>query len=182
MCSSGLGQKRLAASGAGLFLVGLLFLLPAAALFVQNSLPVELLRPQQGEAPRFPKDYQIGELGRGEAGEEAFQAARRLLSSLIYENGADMLPHIKESLEAVRGMEIRLIRIGGGRNEADGSASFMIRFLGRTEAIAGECYLRLSTGTEEWRLDDIIFDKRRPLGEGPFSPENAISTQYDRLL
>jgi hypothetical protein len=121
--------------------------LPASfVLFAQDggsfTLPAEIHRPQYGEAPRFPRDYWIGELGRGEAGEEVYRFARRFLEDLAGGNTEQTPEHIKASLEPLEGLEIRNVRIGGGRIEPDGSVSFMVRFLGREEAVIGEIFLR----------------------------------------
>jgi hypothetical protein len=114
------------------------------ALFAQDggsfTLPPELHRPQYGEAPRFPEDYWIGELGRGDAGEEAYQFARRFVEDLA--GGGQAPAHIEAALESLEGLETRNVRIGGGRIEADGSVSFLVRFLGREEALTGEICLR----------------------------------------
>ncbi|MDR2922901.1 MAG: hypothetical protein LBU85_06135, partial [Treponema sp.] len=57
-------------------IIGLLFFVHVFA-FAQNnsgegggyigSIPEELLRPRRGEAPRYPVDTVIGELGQGKA-------------------------------------------------------------------------------------------------------------------
>jgi hypothetical protein len=117
------------------------------ALFAQDNgsftLPAEIHRPQYGEAPRFPRDYWIGELGRGEAGEEAYRFAKRFVEELAGGNTEQAPGYIKASLKPLEGLEIRNVRIGGGRIEPDGSVSFMVRFLGREEAVTGEIFLRL---------------------------------------
>jgi hypothetical protein len=160
-------------------------------LFAQDegsfTLPAEIHRPQYGEAPRFPTDYWIGELGRGEAGEEAYQFARRFVRELA-EGGNEQTPeHIKASLESLEGFEIRNIRIGGGRIEVDGSISFLVRFLGREEAVTGEIFLRQEQDPEDaeasvWYLDDLILDQKRPMGENRYGPGNVDLTPYERFF
>jgi hypothetical protein len=84
----------------------------------------------------------------------------------------------------------RAYRVGEGREEADGSCSFLVRFLGRELGIAGEMYLRFQmprpkdsgTGDSEeesskespaeappekgaWVLDDLLLEEKRSLGE-----------------
>jgi hypothetical protein len=161
-------------------------------LFAQEggslTLPAELRRPQYGEAPRFPEDYWIGELGRGEAGEEAYRFARQSVDAIAGRNSGQMPEHIKSSLESLTGLEIRNVRIGGGRIEADGSVSFLVRFLGREEAVTGEIFLRRqeqdpeNTETAGWYLDDLILDQRRPLGENRYGPESGDLTPYERFF
>jgi hypothetical protein len=71
--------------------------------------------------------------------------------------------------------------VGEGREEVDGSCSFLVRFLGRELGIAGEMYLRFQppqpetggTGDSEdsppargaWVLDDLLLEEKRGLGE-----------------
>jgi hypothetical protein len=171
-------------------------IVPASfALFAQDggsfTLPPELHRPQYGEAPRFPEDYWIGELGRGDAGEEAYQFARRFLEELA--GGGQAPAHIKAAFESLEGLEIRNVRIGGGRIEADGSVSFLVRFLGREEALTGEIFLRKreqepeteaseTSETSAWYADDLILDQRRPLGESRYGPASADLTPYERFF
>jgi hypothetical protein len=129
----------------------LFFLIPV--VFAQapggepSALPPDILRPQYEEEARFPRDYVIGRLGRGDAGEESYQAAKRIMAGLVSENAASTLvdlPGGKRAavLDNIRALGPRVWRIGGGRNEPDGSVSFLIRFLGREQSITGELYLR----------------------------------------
>ncbi|MDR2144680.1 MAG: hypothetical protein LBP29_09970 [Treponema sp.] len=171
------------------------------ALFAQDegsfTLPAEIHRPQYGEVPRFPEDYWIGELGRGRAGEEAYQFARRFVEDLAGGNSEQTPEHIKDSLESLEGFEIRNVRIGGGRIEADGSVSFLVRFLGREEAVTGELFLREreqepedaeasedaeTSVTSVWYPDDLILDQPRPLGESLYGPGNMDLTPYQRFF
>jgi hypothetical protein len=185
--------------------------LPAGfVLFAQDggsfTLPAEIHRPQYGEAPRFPRDYWIGELGRGEAGEEAYRFARRFVEELAGGGTGQTPEHIKASLGLFEDLEIRNVRIGGGRTEPDGSVSFMVRFLGREEAVTGEIFLRQqvqdpetaetsevsetseasetakTSETSAWYVDDLILDQRRPLGESRYGPESGDLTPYERFF
>jgi len=136
----------------------LLFLLPAAYVFSQDnkdemmqrgSIPLELLRPRRdGESPRYPVDTVIGPLGRGRASEEAYRFARNIATALVAGNmnapalssaNKVFLENCKTALNAV---SPRLFRLGGGREEPDGSVSFLVRFAGREEGITGEMYIR----------------------------------------
>ena len=150
-----------------------------------RSIPEALLRPERGETPRYPKDVVIGEIGRGEAPEEAYLLAKNILSALITgSKDASVLAGygsiLDEDLrEEIRSIEPRSYRIGGGRAEADGCVSFLVRFMGPEESISGELFLRqepaaLASATEEaepagregkWILDDLVIEDKRTLSE-----------------
>ncbi|MDR2211954.1 MAG: hypothetical protein LBO65_10910 [Spirochaetaceae bacterium] len=155
------------------------------------TLPRELLRPQYGEEPRFPRDYVIGELGQGDAPEGSYQAARRFLADLVSAQGRTAaLPEHRRTavMEPIAGLGIRAWRIGGGRMENDGSISFLVRFLGREKGITGELYLRqeeAATSGEtapRWTVDDILLEAPRSLAEGKYSPGAAEMTPYERFF
>jgi hypothetical protein len=160
-----------------------LFVPMAAVLFAQeetNGIPAELIRPRHGEAPRFPRDYWVGELGRGDAGEEAYQAARRFLTRFMQGNFDEAPERAQEPLAALRTLEARAVHVGAGQKESGGIVSFLFRFLGREAAITGEIYLRPASAS--WRIDDIMLDKERPLSEGRYSPNWADLTPYERFF
>ena len=183
-------------------ILGLCFLSPE--LFCQEiqtrTIPNTLLRPERGETPRYPRDLVIGELGKGSASEEAYQFAKELLSVLIA--GAVDAPALADTassmtndlIETIKSIEPRSYRLGGGRTEADGSVSFLVRILGNWESITGELFLRqqdaeeqdevedgkTETGEESgvdagkegkvakeltWILDDLILEEKRALSE-----------------
>jgi hypothetical protein len=93
----------------------------------------------------------------------------------------------EELFSAVAEVRPRNYRIGEGREEADGSCSFLVRFLGREQGIAGELYLRFQTArpappaagdsedsasnpepqtiVEGWVLDDLLLEEKRSLGK-----------------
>jgi hypothetical protein len=114
----------------------------------RGSIPEALLRPQRGEAPRYPVDTVIGPLGRGESSAEAYLFARKVSAALTAGNRND--PSLSGmnsvSLEAfvseLGGISPQAYRLGGGREEPDGAVSFMVRFLGRDMGITGELYIR----------------------------------------
>jgi hypothetical protein len=114
----------------------------------RGSIPEALLRPQRGEAPRYPVDTVIGPLGRGESSAEAYLFARKVSAALTAGNRND--PSLSGmnsvSLEAfvseLSGISPQAYRLGGGREEPDGAVSFMVRFLGRDMGITGELYIR----------------------------------------
>jgi hypothetical protein len=132
-----------------LLLTGI-FLFSGLALFAQNAdssaIPQELLRPRYGEEPLFPKDYVIGELGRGDATEETYRMAREIVAGLAAGNGnidRVVFPDYKRmaALDKLTALGVRSWRVGGGRSEGGGVYSFLVRFLGREKSITGELYL-----------------------------------------
>jgi hypothetical protein len=104
-------------------------------------------------------------------------AATQALSALVAGNRNTALfsrlgtSNRNELFAAVAAVEPRKYRIGEGREEADGSYSFLVRFLGRDRGIAGELYLRFepaqegAAGSGVWLLDDLLLEEERPLGE-----------------
>ncbi|MHB9292440.1 hypothetical protein Holit_01537 [Hollandina sp. SP2] len=173
----------------GLLLLGLYALgsIPAAENEPSEgtSVPDALRRPQRGEAPRYPKDTVIGPLGRGEAPEEAYTLALDLLRALLRENrdapvlqdvDPEMLEGYYTALEAIKPQKFR---IGGGREEPDGSTSFLVRFAGRDQWITGELYLR--TEAAQWKLDELILEEPRDLQEGA-EPYPFDYSPYERLF
>jgi len=143
-----------------------------------RTIPDALRRPQRGEMPRYPQDFVIGELGRGQASEEAYRFARNLLAALAAGNSAApvfaLTPPalIGSHIEELRGIEPRTFRLGGGRAEVDGNVSFLVRFVGREESITGELFIRLQAPPENgsppeepgrWLLDELILEERRTL-------------------
>jgi hypothetical protein len=139
----------------GIMLYALLFVLGAAGVFPQDeapqrgSIPEELLRPRREEAPRFPVDTVIGPMGQGQAPKEAYDVARRAAGALL---AGDMnVPilagvsrvFLESYIAALNTVNPRSFRLGGGREEPDGSYSFLVRFIGREQGITGEMYIRL---------------------------------------
>ncbi|MDR0583833.1 MAG: hypothetical protein LBG57_05715 [Treponema sp.] len=140
-----------------------LVLLGAGLVFAQNSqmegdddsglsrgsIPEVLLRPQRGEAPRYPDDTVIGPLGQGEAPREGYLFARQVASALAAGNmsspslAAMNRASLESLLSVLNDISPRTYRIGGGREEADGAVSFLVRFAGREQGITGELYIRL---------------------------------------
>jgi hypothetical protein len=143
----------------------------AEPVFNQGAIPEALRQPQRGdENNRYPRDAIIGELGQGLAGAEAYRYARNLLqgalslnreSTLLAGTAPAQLEELFAGLEAVAPQQYRL---GGGREEADGSTSFLFRFIGRDMSMAGELYIRFEDNA--WRLDDIIVEEAKALSEG----------------
>jgi hypothetical protein len=116
----------------------------------RGSVPATLLRPHKGEAPRYPVDTIIGPLGQGGAPGEAYQFARQVAAALLAGNvdapglAAMNRTALESQLSALGAIRPRTYRIGGGREEADGAVSFMVRFVGREQGISGELYVRFA--------------------------------------
>jgi hypothetical protein len=172
----------------GIVIGVLLFVRPSALLFTQETdpgetstepvkpieavnagevIPEQIRRPSGREDPRYPRDAVIGELGRGKASEAAYSFARELLPALLGGDAdsavlggvsAGLKTEITGVLEAINAKKYR---IGGGREEDDGSTSFLFRFIGREQGAAGELYLRREG--EAWQVDDIIIEEPRDI-------------------
>ena len=113
-----------------------------------NTIPEALRRPERGEAPRYPIDVVIGELGRGKAPDGAYLFAKDLLSALTMGSreaqvlsgaGSILTESLREEIDGIEPIDYRL---GGGRIEPDGCVSFMVRFIGTEQTISGELFLR----------------------------------------
>jgi hypothetical protein len=150
-------------------------------VFNLGLVPEALRQPRRGgENPRYPRDAVIGELGRGLASEDAYRYARNLLqgaltlnreSSLLAGSSPSQLEELFAGLETLAPQQYRL---GGGRDEADGSVSFLFRFIGRDMSMAGELYIRFDKNA--WQLDDIIVEEAKALSEG--GPMNAYKFDF----
>jgi len=168
----------------------LIFIIPLYAMS-QNlgSIPAELLRPARGETPRYPIDIVIGELGRGNASAAAYSFADSVGTGLIsgqmdHQALSSINSNTRENyLSALSRINPASFRIGSGRNEPDGSVSFLVRFIGRDRYITGELYIRYVTRqirdedgetrtNASWILEDLLID----------DPKNreSISDEADR--
>jgi len=141
----------------------------------RGSIPEVLLRPARGESPRYPIDTVIGELGRGQASQSAFSFAnsvcRALLSGQVRHTALSSIRSAEREryISALEIINPLTYRIGGGREEADGAVSFLVRFIGRDYAISGELYIRFvtkeSTGEEQpaaqgsWTFEELLLDE-----------------------
>jgi hypothetical protein len=134
---------------------GLLFFLSISTVFSQTdelvqrgSIPQELLRPRREEAPRYPVDTVIGPIGQGKAPVEAYGFARRVAAALLAGNiNAPVLSSVNKGfldgcMSALNAVNPRYYRLGSGREEPDGSVSFLVRFAGRERGITGELFIR----------------------------------------
>jgi hypothetical protein len=138
----------------------------SALAYAQNNaggFPPEALRmPLRGEAPRYPSDIVIGELGQGEAPQGAYIFAQTLLSALT--RGDSGRGVSEETKKQVNDLRPRSYRLGGGRTEPDGCVSFLLRFLGQNESAAGELFVRQEEAGN-WILDDLILEENRALSD-----------------
>jgi len=133
-----------------------------------GSIPAELLRPAKGEAPRYPTDMVIGALGRGLTSEDAYlfasSAARALVTGNMNANaflGVDsiLLENYLAKLNAVTPTGYRL---GGGKEQADGSISYFVRFLGKELSLTGELYIRRAVKSGEEKAsakNEYVFEE-----------------------
>jgi hypothetical protein len=139
----------------------------------RGSIPEVLLRPQKGEAPRYPVDTVIGPLGQGGASREAYVFARQTAAALVAGNmnAASLFgvnrPLLESYLAKLREISPRGYRLGSGREEADGAVSFLVRFMGREQGIAGELYIRL--------VEQPVAQTARAAEDGPV-PESGEET------
>jgi hypothetical protein len=144
----------------------------------RGSIPEELLRPKRGEAPRYPIDTVIGELGRGKASEAAFSFANNIGSAFFSGNKsspalASIDSAVRENLlSALEVIAPVSFRIGGGREEADGAVSFLVRFIGKDQGITGELYIRYvtrqiqepdgeTTTTGKWVFEELLLEEAK---------------------
>jgi hypothetical protein len=150
-----------------------------------GTIPPVLLRPQGGEALRYPRDVLIGALGRGQAPEDAYVFARSLMVALLYKNrNSRLLAPLgsgfwDDFFGTLNQVNPRTYHLGGGKEEIDGSTSFLFRFIGSGQAIAGELYLRKETNN--WYLEEIILEKIKAIGEGE-EPYKYDFSPYERFF
>jgi hypothetical protein len=141
-------EKMRAAVFAALFLLGTTGIFPQDELAQRGSIPEELLRPRRSEAPRYAIDTVIGELGQGAAPQEAYEIARNAAAALLAGNTkvAVLSPVNSVDLESwmviLNAINPQIFRLGSGREEPDGSVSFLVRFAGREQGITGELFVR----------------------------------------
>ena len=163
-----------------LICAGLIFIfsLPFVQGPDRGSIPEELLRPGWGEAPRYPADIVIGDLGQGRASSAAYSYANSVASAILSrQRGHSSLSAVNPDLldsyfYALRDVAPVTFRLGGGREEADGAISFLIRYIGRDYGITGELYIRYITRqsqgedgevtqTGNWIFDDLLLEEAK---------------------
>ena len=126
-----------------------------------QTIPEALRIPERSESPRYPVDMVIGTLGSGSAPEGAYLFAMEQMTNLT--TGSDLTVFTPEAAEEIGNLRPGRFHLGGGRIEADGYVSFLIRFLGQNESVTGELFIRQAD--EEWILDSLILEERRTIGE-----------------
>jgi hypothetical protein len=135
-----------------------------------GTIPEALLMPLRGEVPRYPRDMVIGALGQGTVPDGAWGFANDFIYALMTrQTGNSILLSLNNrlvenfffTLDTINPLKYHL---GSGRMEPDGTFSFLVRFLGREQWIAGELYLRLEGNS--WLFDDLILEEGRNLEEG----------------
>jgi hypothetical protein len=149
-----------------------------------DSIPEGVRRPQGGEAPRYPRDVVIGELGRGMAENGAYLFARNMLSAMV-QNDRDSryLSGLNSALAEDLFINLgqitpRQYRIGEGREEPDGSTSFLFRLVGRELDMSGELYVR--NDEQGWHFEDLLVEKPRTIeGRGTYNYDFA---PYERFF
>jgi len=146
---------------------------PAQPPAAKGSIPEPLWRPTRGEAPHYPIDTVIGELGRGKASEAAYNFSVSVCEGLLsgdakHTSLATINAASRESyLSTIEIIGPIGFRIGGGREEADGAVSFLVRFLGREHGVSGELYVRYRTRlnqqtgrtTGAWIFEELLLDE-----------------------
>ena len=141
----------------------------------RGSIPEELLRPRREEAPRYPVDTVIGPIGQGKAPAEAYGFARRVAAALLAGNiNAPVFSSVKRVflegyMSALNAVNPRYFRLGSGREEPDGSVSFLVRFAGREQGITGELFLRFEERVTNPPSPPVI----KPVTEPQPSPQGV---------
>ena len=164
----------------------------------RGSIPEELLRPGRGEAPRYPVDTVIGELGQGRASAAAFAYANSAASALFMRQIdhpalSSVSAGVRESyMSALDTVNPHSYRIGGGREEADGAVSFMVRFIGREYGMTGELFIRYVTRQIQaddeittvgsWVFEDLILEEARTRESEQQEPKSRFDfSPYERF-
>jgi hypothetical protein len=169
-----------------------IFLLTPLLCFSQESeepsysgvIPEVLMRPSREKEPFYPVDAVIGLLGDGDVSYDANIYARGVLRDLMRSNKeAESLQNLSpdslnEAMTKLSEVTPRKVRLGGGRDETDGSVSFLFRFMGSENELSGELYIRGEEG--KWKVEDIILEDPRKLS---ISSESftATYTPYERF-
>jgi hypothetical protein len=128
-------------------------------------------------------DMVIGEIGQGAASEAAYSFANSVGSALLSgRHDHPVLASVNSALlesyiSSVRGIEAGAFRIGSGREEADGSVSFIIRFIGRDHGMIGELFIRRSQGSAGWVFDELILEEARSREEE--MQKAAVRSRFD---
>jgi len=192
------------------FFIPALFFAQTGESYDRGSIPEELLRPGRGESPRYPVDTVIGEIGRGQVSDAAYAFAQSVGEGLIqgrmnHPSFAAINSVMLESyISALEPVNARICRLGSGREEPDGAVSFLIRFIGREEAVTGELFIRQEnrlpvqeTADDEddaekpsadniqvrvWVFEELILEQARKLEDGKEENRFQSDFPYERLF
>ncbi|MDR2807966.1 MAG: hypothetical protein LBB43_03050 [Spirochaetaceae bacterium] len=151
-----------------------------------GTIPAFVHTPGYGEAFRYPQDTAIGSFGTKsfpKVPSALYSEAQKILGALLNANPDEpALTPLKErdngsSLDdlytTIKSLGARNFRIGEGREEADGSFSFVFRFMSADRSVTGELYCIMVD--EQWRLDDIVLDDVQEI-----VPEDPLSFNKER--
>ena len=139
----------------------------------RGSIPEALLRPGWGESSRYPADLVIGEIGQGKAPAAAYSYANSIAEGLLsgqvtHPALVSIDPALRTNyLSSLRAIAPQSFRIGGGRQEPDGTVSFLVRFIGRDRGITGELYIvssirqRQEGETGNWMFDELLLEEAK---------------------
>jgi len=161
-----------------LFLLCTIYIFPQDELARRGSIPEELLRPRRGEAPRYPIDTVIGTLGRGQAPQEAYTIAKNATAAFLAGNmNASVFSpvskvFVESCMSTLNAINPQFFRLGSGREEPDGSVSFLVRFVGREQGITGELFIRL----EERQPDSQSAAPQSPEPQPAANETESVST------
>ncbi|MDR2509453.1 MAG: hypothetical protein LBC77_02280 [Spirochaetaceae bacterium] len=148
--------------------------------------PESVRRPEQLVNAVYPVDLSIGELGPGDATPEAYLYTRRILGEVQQgKEGSTLLSAIpelarRELIAQVKEITPRKYRVGGGIEQIDGSTSFMFRFIGREQELAGEVYIRAGDDGV-WKLEDLLPEAPRSMSEARELDHPYSWSPYDRM-
>jgi hypothetical protein len=147
-------------------------------------IPEVLMRPSREKEPFYPVDAVIGLLGNGDVSYAANMYARGVLRDLMRANReAETLQNLSpdslnEAMTKLSEVTPRKVRLGGGREETDGSVSFLFRFMSSENELSGELYIR--SEEDKWKIEDIILEEPQKLSIGSESFTSTY-TPYERF-
>ena len=159
----------------------------------RGSIPEELLRPRRDEAPRYPVDTVIGSLRQDRVPREAYEIAQNTAAAFLAGNiNASVFSPVNRAfvencMSILNTINPQFYRLGSGREEPDGSFSFLVRFVGRVQGITGELFVRLEERQPEPETgiefsEDNDFEEIPPPSPSPNLPVQKIWLFEDLIL